>query len=473
MHIAGVSNKADTTRSALAAPTSAEIWVARDKADLLYAHGLGGLVINAIACAILTFSIITPPLSTKVLAWDGCLALVLLLRLFDITMWHPARRAASFEGKLEIGCYAVGALAAAILWAAFPIVFFPMIGGASRTATSVVLAALAGGSATVLGPCLPLAITYCATLLLPVSIMFLSLPGRDNFSLGLLGLSSVAAMFLFSRISSKSVVGALRVSRLNQVLVAETEMQRRGMEVINEELRTAQVALKEVNQTLEERIEDRTANLAQEILERKRYAEALALLASTDPLTGLHNRTTFVEHLTLMLTQAEQSYTQVALLFLDLDDFKLVNDARGHQTGDWVLKTAAMMLCERLHGPAELARWGGDEFVIALPAEKGPATAIALAQELHDAFEAPMVMGFEVLRMGLTIGIAMFPDDGRECDSLIRAADIAMYEAKKEGKGQLKIFDPGLAYAVAERHLLEQSLQNAIANNELSLSSLF
>jgi predicted signal transduction protein with EAL and GGDEF domain len=314
----------------------AEALVARDRAAMLCEHGLAGVAVTAVASLCLVFMVASPQDVTPLLAWLGAMGVVLAGRGLDVVVLHPARRAARFDGGAEIRRFAAGMLAGALLWALFPVVFFPVIGAAGRTAAAVVLAALAGGSVTVLGPCLPLAIAYCIAQLLPAAIVFLLLPARENKFLGVLALAMLAAMIVSARVAHRSVVGALRLSRINEGLVATTEVQRRVAEAANCELAAAEVALRDANDSLERRIVARTADLACEVAERQRYAEALSRLASTDPLTGLCNRTNFAERLACMLARAEASGTRLAVLFLDLDNFKQVNDVRGHAMGDRV-----------------------------------------------------------------------------------------------------------------------------------------
>ena len=448
----------------------AECNVTRDRAALLYAQAKGGLMVSAAASSALVLLIeLTHPAPGAVL-WLAVMAAVLVLRGIDVVVLHPARTRVAFNGGAEIARFATGLLSVAVLWAVYPVLFFFEMGNAGRTASAIILAALAGGSATVLGPSLVLARIYCAAQIFPGSIMFLLLPGRENMSVGLLGIAMTATMLSSVRVAHRSVVGALRVSRANQALTAEAELNREQTEAINSQLKDAQTALNEANQSLEQRIAVRTADLAHEVGERMRYAEALARLASTDPLTGLCNRSNFTERLAYMLADAEKNGTGLAVLFLDLDNFKQVNDVRGHAVGDRVLQKAACLLSETAGGRVEIARWGGDEFVMAMPTSGGSADALALGNGLRQALEAPFRASFGTLSIDLTVGISMFPEDGLTQDELIRAADVAMYEAKKEGKGRVKLFDPALAHNIAERHTMEQALRQAIYNDELSLA---
>jgi diguanylate cyclase (GGDEF)-like protein len=469
MNIATAFAPAAPPRLTAAAPPSTEARVTQDRADLLYAYGIGGLAISATASAFLVWMVATPAAWPLLKLWLAAMAGLLVLRAIDMAVLHPRRRMNGVGGAVDIGCFATGVIACGCVWAAFPVLFFPSLGIAARCGAGVILAAMAGGSVTVLGPCLPLAGLACTAMLLPPAVMFLILPGREAHFLGVLGLAMLAMMLASSRTANRSIVTALRLSRVNQNLMAEADRQRGNVEAVNQQLKIAQIALNEANHSLERRIVARTADLEREIGERKHYAEALARLASTDPLTGLCNRINFAERLACMLATAERAGSFCAVLFLDLDNFKQINDVRGHATGDHVLQAVSRLLNERAGGVGELARWGGDEFVVALPVDPGSATAMTLGQDLRRVLAQPLQAGLETVRVGATIGIALFPEHGRTQDELIRAADVAMYQAKREGRGRVTLFDSALADGLAERHMLEQALRTAIERSELSL----
>ncbi len=449
---------------------TAETGVAEDCVAMLYAYGRNGVLVTFFACVFLIAMVYTPGVQHLKFVWLGCMLPVVALRGLDLLVLHPYRRAQGMDPAVEIRLYAAGTIVAGLIWAAFPIVFYPMISLTERAASAIVLCALAGGSATVLSPSLPLAIAYGTLLLVPPSIMMFLIPGRENIFLGVLGLAMYVFLGISSRVANRSLVNALRLSRANERLRASAEIQRLQTQAINAQLETVQTALRDANFSLEDRIAARTADLAHEVAERKRYAEALARLASVDPLTGLCNRSTFAEKLACMLADAERKQRGLAVLFLDLDNFKQVNDVRGHAVGDKVLQRAAGLLSQTAGEGVLIARWGGDEFVMALPIEQNSNCAMALGERVRQSFGEPLKAGLESINLDVTIGIAMFPADGRSQDRLIRAADLAMWEAKREGKGRLKLFDPALASNMAERHALEQALRHAIAKNEFALA---
>jgi diguanylate cyclase (GGDEF)-like protein len=200
-----------------------------------------------------------------------------------------------------------------------------------------------------------------------------------------------------------------------------------------------------------------------------RQSEArIAYLASYDALTGLANRTLFHDLVTAECGRAADADRACALLYLDLDGFKLVNDTFGHGFGDALLRRVAARLRSTARDGRLVARLGGDEFAILCPCGEA-AEASALGRAVIDAISAPYVIEGVQVEIGVSIGIAMAPADAAEPEGLLGKADLALYRAKAGGKGQLSIFEPGLEIAVRTRRDLETDLKLAIAAGELEL----
>ena len=439
--------------------------VLRDKARMLYAHGGGGLAMTAITSLLLAFMVQTPVNRRGLAGWAMVMIAVLVMRTVDLLLWHPRRLRRPCRGASEIRCYATGVGAAASVWIAFPLLFFSSMSETGRAGAAVVLAAMAGGSPIMLGAVRGLATGYCLALILPFSLMFLFQPGRVNETLGTLGLFDAVVMTGACQVLHDRVMAFIRLARSHQLLMADAILQQARTQASNLELQAVQVALHDANQSLESRIEARTADLQREILERKSYARALARLASTDALTGLLNRATLSERLAELLQQAARNGTGLAVLFLDLDGFKQINDLQGHWIGDRVLRVAAERLATACVGAAGLARWGGDEFVIVttgvstgVPGEDG---ALALGHAIRNALMEPIDTGPRNVKVGVSVGIALYPTHGASQDELIRAADVAMYAGKKAGGGRVTLSDPRLARIASELRLLEQGFRDA------------
>ncbi len=174
----------------------------------------------------------------------------------------------------------------------------------------------------------------------------------------------------------------------------------------------------------------------------KQKEEYIRRLAYYDYLTGLPNRQLFSEFLHKSLALAQRHTRLVSVFYLDLDDFKNINDTFGHSVGDQLLKAVAerLKICCRRNQDT-VARWGGDEFIILLPDLNGPQEAVSVAQKIIEAFAQPIILQNHELTISLSIGISLFPEDGIDGDTLIKNADSAMYCAKNIGKNQYQ-FSP-------------------------------
>ncbi|WP_373322290.1 bifunctional diguanylate cyclase/phosphodiesterase [Paraburkholderia adhaesiva] len=196
--------------------------------------------------------------------------------------------------------------------------------------------------------------------------------------------------------------------------------------------------------------------------------QQLLYLATRDPLTGLYNRTWLADRMRELL-ESEDGTTCPALLFVDLDGFKKVNDTGGHEAGDTLLRAVAARLTQCVRDAGTLARVGGDEFVIAVRRHEGGSELIALAQQVLDAIAVPFKVADNEYYLGASIGISRYPDDGTDAAALMRNADSAMYVAKQRGTNQFQFFTAELRQRLERRYLLEQLLRRALASGELRL----
>lgn len=162
-------------------------------------------------------------------------------------------------------------------------------------------------------------------------------------------------------------------------------------------------------------------------------------LAYHDPLTGLPNQRLFHDRLGLALKHCSRERTRLAVLYLDVDGFKQVNDSFGHETGDRVLQELANRVCSGVRGEDTVARLGGDEFVVLLPVVQGPEDARHVADKVRAALRMPFDLDGMRLPVSASVGVAVFPDDGVTAEELIRTADAGMYRAKARGKRQLAL----------------------------------
>ncbi|MDQ1835093.1 bifunctional diguanylate cyclase/phosphodiesterase [Massilia scottii] len=206
-----------------------------------------------------------------------------------------------------------------------------------------------------------------------------------------------------------------------------------------------------------------------DLSERKLADERIHHMADHDALTGLPNRTLLQDRMHQAIAFAHRNRRRVAILFIDLDYFKNINDSLGHHIGDHVLKMAAMRLQQCLREGDSVARLGGDEFVLILPLPGDSSDAARVAQKALDSLAQPFSVGLNQLHLGGSIGISLYPDDGLDVDALMRAADTAMYHAKEMGRGNFKFFTAELNRAVQQRLDVGQRLRQALAQDEFIL----
>jgi diguanylate cyclase (GGDEF)-like protein/PAS domain S-box-containing protein len=208
--------------------------------------------------------------------------------------------------------------------------------------------------------------------------------------------------------------------------------------------------------------------IARDVTERRKSLEQMAYMAHYDALTGLPNRMLFQQRLEHALSIAERPGKSLELLFLDLNRFKNINDTLGHATGDMVLQEAARRLRDILRESDTVARLGGDEFVVLAENIDEPYRGAMIAEKILAAFKPPFLQDKSPLLVGTSIGIASYPADGNDADTLLKNADIAMYRAKETGHGYC-YYSPDLNRHTTERLSLEYALGRALEQGELSL----
>ena len=207
--------------------------------------------------------------------------------------------------------------------------------------------------------------------------------------------------------------------------------------------------------------------LQAEIADRRQAETRAQHLADHDPLTGLPNRRLLEDRLTQALAASQRNRKQTAVVFVDLDRFKNINDTLGHAVGDVVLKEVAERLMKQLRVVDTVCRIGGDEFVVILPEIKRASDAANVAAKILETMAQPFGAEDRELHITTSIGISVFPDDGRDAESLIRNADAAMYHAKGTGRANYQFFTEQMNQAASRRLVIESDLRRAVREGEM------
>ncbi|MGG5872200.1 putative bifunctional diguanylate cyclase/phosphodiesterase [Pseudomonas peli] len=197
--------------------------------------------------------------------------------------------------------------------------------------------------------------------------------------------------------------------------------------------------------------------------------EKMAHLAQHDALTNLPNRALLNDRINQAIALAERSGNSLALLFLDLDNFKQINDSLGHGIGDQLLQAVALRLSDCVRSSDTVSRLGGDEFVVLLSESQSAEDAARTAEKILSALAATYSIGEQQLHITSSIGISIYPNDAKDAESLIKNADTAMYQAKEEGRNNYQFFHQEMNVHAVERQLIEAHLRTAMENNEFTL----
>lgn len=255
------------------------------------------------------------------------------------------------------------------------------------------------------------------------------------------------------------------------VQTAELELKSHGL---GEKNRYFEIALCPIDDTeqktsMKSNSRYRIYGTARDISERMEAEAFINFQAYHDLLTRLPNRSLFKDRLSVAITQAQRNNTQLAVMFIDLDRFKVINDSLGHTMGDRLLQAVSQRLQQCIRKGDTLSRFGGDEFTLLLPEVKNAEAAAHIAEKILNDIKQPFSLSNHELFVGASIGIAIYPESGDSLDALIKNADIAMYRVKKTGKNGYQMYTHDMHSASSERLMLEQDMRRAIDNGEFEI----
>lgn len=291
-----------------------------------------------------------------------------------------------------------------------------------------------------------------------VPIIFITAHYADEIN-RMKGYQKGAVDYLFTPVIPQ--VLQTKVSVFVELTKKNLQLQQRTQELaaLNQDLRVQRLQdLERINNELQV-----------EIIERKQAERRAHELAIRDPLTGLLNRRSLIEHLEHAVLYAARHKANFALLFLDLDKFKNINDTMGHEVGDELLRQVAARLTQAVRESDMVARLGGDEFVILLEGLATENDASTAAKKIAQAIAIPFEIGAYCINTSASIGIGLYPQDGVSVRILMRNADFAMYHAKQQKRGSIQFFHEELNSRLAERSQFEHELQEAIEKKQFEL----
>ncbi len=424
-----------------------------ETATLLYDNLVVGILFSAGASAILTFAFATgDPVENKFMWWIAMMFL-LLVRIVDYSEWKLVSSKNQCKGSEGVTRFGIGSILTAILWSIHSILFIPDMGVAEFCFNTVVLSAFAGGAMPLLSPSKIISLSYSVTLILPVGVVTLLSDVEYQQKLGFIILPVSILMIPVCLKTSKFTVNAIKQKRLNQALAEEMEQEKDHVAQVNQQLQNTSSKLNKSNINLEEEVRKRT--------------DEIVHLSSIDPLTQVVNRKAFTAKLDVLIDNAEEYNSPLALFFIDFNGFKKINDTMGHKVGDSVLVQATQRIVAFAE-PHRVGRWGGDEFLLALP-YGDQETAMSIAKAIMTSLEQPIYVHGNELHLSAAIGIAMAPEHSTSATELIQLADLTMCEQKKHSSTSPRMFSSNLKEKIEASQFILEGLQKAIYRKQLYL----
>jgi diguanylate cyclase (GGDEF)-like protein len=430
---------------------------------LLYGNALGGLFVTFVCMTLLCFGFENAESqSKKTLIW--CLLFAShLLRLADNLVAKKKLQADDLNTSPIIARFTIGIIANSCIWALYSFFILPTASLMEITLSAIILSALAGGTITIMSASTILSVFYMSALLLPYAIVILIEQMQDYYYIAWLGFVFWFVMLASAFQAGKSISHTFVLKNQNENLLALMALEKKEVEHVNLKLSEANIALDNHAATLETEVARRT--------------EEIYTLSNIDPLTNLMNRNAFTKNLNNMLSNRSLDTQKFALLFIDLDGFKDINDGFGHKIGDSVLSEISLRLedvVDRHHTKkekqtkCELCRWGGDEFLILTP-YNSIEQIDSLTAIIQTRIKAKINIASNSLSVGASIGISLYPEHCKLPSELIQFADIAMYHHKHTRIDNAVYFTPALYSDFQHDQFVRDGLKSALKNNEFSL----
>ncbi|MCF2948078.1 bifunctional diguanylate cyclase/phosphodiesterase [Paraglaciecola aquimarina] len=385
--------------------------------------------------------------------WWIAISLVMIVRVVDLIEWQFRSRKNLNNGFFGIVRFGTGAILTAILWSVHTLLFMPSMDVAEFCFSAIVLSSFAAGAIPLLSPSRFVSLSYCLILSLPVGIIcFISEQTYQQF-LGYVILPSSLLLIPLCFKTAKFTQKAIHQNHQNEHLIAQMTLEKNRTTKSNHELKIASSKLDKSNSELEQEIKKRTEQILQ--------------MSNIDSLTKLLNRKAFTINLEKLINTAQSKKHSLALLFIDLNGFKKINDTMGHKVGDSVLT----QVTQRIVAFAEVnrvGRWGGDEFLVALPYSDED-TAMSIASAIITSIDQPIYVHGNELHLTATIGVALAPVHSTSATELIQLADLTMCEQKSTSLSAPRMFTTHLKEKIEASQKILEGLQHAIQYKQLYL----
>jgi diguanylate cyclase (GGDEF)-like protein len=434
-----------------------------DQANILFKSSISGGLSNIFAAWMIFVLLFDTPYMTNALLLGTVVTLLTLIRTV-ITETYLRKQKPGLN--FSLGCYLFFTFSVGLAWA-----FFEFTQGSHddeeiRNIVFLINFGLIAGSIAILSVWLPAFLFYAIPQAIAIFSVFINLDYERNYFIAFTFLIFMAVMLSTSYKINRTRKKEIELTHHNEELIYD----------LNSEIgmrEKAQLETERGKQELEYKVKERTRELQntnlhlERVIDKKEEAERnLQYLAYHDELTGLPNKNLLVDRVSQSIKISSRDNQQMAILFLDLDRFKTINDSLGHIIGDKLLKEVAMRLHETLRKHDTVSRNGGDEFVVVLEKLKSYNEAIYIAKKVINSLTSPFDIHAHKIHIGASIGISVFPTDGDTPLILLRNADTAMYRAKKAGGNQLQFYDPSMSNQLRDRLELENELHSALDNNE-------
>ncbi len=431
----------------------------------LFNATLSGGLANIFAACLVYILLKDTPHNTHAFWLSAGIALFSILRML-VSQQYTKSKKLNLDLMVYLNMHIVLTFSIGLLWALYEYMQYQINSEALRNIVYLINFGLIAGSITTLSTYKKAYLAYMLPQAVAIFVVFVTLDTESNYYMAFAFFIFMALMISTSFNISRNHIKQLELTYNNKQLISD----------LNSEIgirESVQLELEHNKLDLEKKIDERTKDLVdmnvhlENVIDKKELAEkSLQYLAYHDELTGLPNRNLLVDRISQSIKRSSRDDQKMAILFLDLDRFKNINDSLGHTIGDKLLQEVAVRLHKTFRKHDTISRNSGDEFVVVLEKLKNQSEAVFVAKKLINSLTDPFEIHSHKIHIGASIGISVFPADGDTPVVLLRNADTAMYRAKKAGGNQLQFYDPSMSNQLRDRLELENDLHSALDNGE-------